>query len=58
MRSLKTTYFPFSDPNAILIVDTDASDLGLGDVLSRIGQDGIEGLIDFASRAHSENEEK
>lgn len=54
----KDAVLDYPDPSAKLVVDTDASDVGLGAVLSQIGVDGIERPIAFASRSLAENEKK
>ena len=48
----------YPDPTATLVVDTDASDIGLGAVISQIGRDGIEHPIAYASRVLAPNEKK
>ena len=54
----KNTVLAYPDPSAKLLVDTDASDEGLGAVISQVGADGIERPISFASRALSPSEKK
>ena len=44
------TVLAYPDPKAILILDTDDSDVGLKAVLSQIGPDHVERIIAFASR--------
>ena len=56
-RAIATnTVLAHPDPAATLVVDTDASDVGLGAVLSQIGHDRVERPIAFASRVLSVNE--
>lgn len=46
----------FTDPIATLVVDNDASDLGLSAVMSQISPIGVKRQIAFASRALADNE--
>ena len=46
------------DPTLRTIVSTDASDYGLGGVLSQVGLDSIERTVAFASRTLSAAERK
>ena len=52
------TVLAYCDPTATLIIDTDASDIGLGAVLSQIGPDNVERPIVFALRFLSVSEKK
>ena len=54
----RNTILAYPDPSAKLFVDTDASDNGLGAVLSQIDASGVERPIAFASRSLAENERK
>ena len=55
-RAIATnTVLAYPDPAATLVVNTDASDVGLGAVLSQIGADNVERPIAFASRVLSVN---
>ena len=47
--------YPSSDPNARYILDTDASNVGIGGVLSQI-QDGVEHVIAYASQTLSRSQ--
>ena len=46
----------YPDPSATLVVDTDASDVGLGAVIPQIGPDGSERPIAYASRVLASSE--
>ena len=46
----------YPDPTALLEVDTDALDVGLGAVISQIGSDSIEHPIAYASRFYVASE--
>ena len=54
----RNTVLAYPSRNAKLIVDTDASDEGLGAVVSQIDSDGVERPLAFASRTLSESEKK
>ncbi|XP_047533388.1 uncharacterized protein K02A2.6-like [Vanessa atalanta] len=51
-------YLAHFDPHATLILTVDASPVGLGAVLSQIGQDGIERPVSYASRTLNAAEKK
>ena len=46
------------DPNKPTVVSTDASDYGLGAVLTQVNEAGVEDTITFASRSLSDAERK
>ena len=46
----------YPDPNSKFILDTDASDVGLGAVLSQVDSSGLERPVSFASRTLHPNE--
>ena len=48
----------YPDPTALLVVDRDASDVGLGSIISQIGSDGTEHPIAYASRVLAPSEKK
>ena len=48
----------YPDPTALLVVDTDASDVGLAAVSSQIGSDSMEHPIAYASRVLAPREKK
>ena len=52
----ENTVLAYPDLTATLVVDRDASEVGLGAVISQIGADRVERPIAFASRVLSANE--